>query len=187
MPNWSYTYYTLAGDANQVKELYGIMSEIESADMSDDSSWLGHLVERLGGDTDIFLSRGSWSNLELMDDNSLCFSVVHAWRHPEYMEDLIRSKFDKIYIYYQEQEPEAGIFTTNDLQGKYYPETIFLDAGGNIDYYIGEDVFAALSKISGRPITSWDEAFALVNSDDDLQLIEIEYDQRGPEPRDVKF
>lgn len=187
MPNWSYTYYTLTGDVGQIKELHGIMSELENTDAHDNPRWLGHLVERLGGDNDIFFSRGTWSDLEPRDDDSLCFSVEHAWRHPEYMEDLIRSKFDKLYIYYQEQEPEDGIFTTNDLHGEHYPETIYLEAGGNIDYYVGEDVFAELSKIAGRPIISWDEAFALVDSDDDLQLIEIEYDQRGPEPREVKF
>ena len=187
MPNWSYTYYTLTGDAGQIKVLHGIMSELENADSQNNPGWLGHLVERLYGDNDKFLCRGSWNDLELRDDNSLCFSVKHAWRHPDYMEDLIRSKFDKVYIYYQEQEPEDGIFTTNDLRGEHYPETIFLDAGGNIDYYVGEDVFAALSKIGGKPITSWDEAFALVDSNDDIQLIEIEYDQRGPEPRDVMF
>lgn len=187
MPNWSYTYYTLTGDVGQIKELHGIMSELENTDAHDNPRWLGHLVERLGGDNDIFFSRGTWSDLELRDDDSLCFSVEHAWRHPAYMEDLIRSRFDKLYIYYQEQQSEDGIFTTNDLHGEHYPETIYLDAGGNIDYYVGEDVFAELSKIAGRPISSWDEATALVASDDDLQLIEIEYDKRGPEPREVKF
>lgn len=187
MPNWSYTYYELTGDAGQIKELQRIMSELESIDRPNNPKWLGYLVERLGGDNDKFLSRGSWSDLELRDDDTLCFSIMHAWRHPEYLEDLIRSKFNKLYIYYQEQEPEDGIFTTNDLHSEHYPETIFLDAGGNIDYYVGEDVFAALTKIGGKPITSWEEAFALVGSNDDLQLIEIEYDQRGPEPREVKF
>lgn len=28
MPNWSYTYYTLTGDAGQIKALHGIMSEL---------------------------------------------------------------------------------------------------------------------------------------------------------------
>ena len=139
------------------------------------------------GDNDKFLCRGFWSDLELIDDGSLRFSVIHAWRHPEYLEDLIRSRFNKLYIYYQEQEPEAGVFSTNDLRGEHYPETIFLDAGGNIDYYVGEDVFTDLSKLSGKTISTWEEAFDFVNSNDEIQILEIEYDQRGPEPREVKF
>ena len=187
MPNWSYTYYTLTGDAVQLKELYGIMSELGNADTPNDPRWLGYLVEWLYGDNDKFLCRGFWSDLELIDDGRLCFSVIHAWRHPEYLEDLIRSRFNKLYIYYQEQEPEAGVFSTNDLRGEHYPETIFLDAGGNIDYYVGEDVFTDLSKLSGNTISTWEEAFDFVNSNDEIQILEIEYDQRGPEPREVKF
>ena len=187
MPNWSYTYYTLTGDAVQLKELYGIMSELGNADTPNDPRWLGYLVEWLYGDNDKFLCRGFWSDLELIDDGSLRFSVIHAWRHPEYLEDLIRSRFNKLYIYYQEQEPEAGVFSTNDLRGEHYPETIFLDAGGNIDYYVGEDVFTDLSKLSGKTISTWEEAFDFVNSNDEIQILEIEYDQRGPEPREVKF
>ena len=187
MPNWSYTYYTLTGDAVQLKELYGIMSELGNADTPNDPRWLGYLVEWLYGDNDKFLCRGFWSDLELIDDGRLCFSVIHAWRHPEYLEDLIRSRFNKLYIYYQEQEPEAGVFSPNDLRGEHYPETIFLDAGGNIDYYVGEDVFTDLSKLSGKTISTWEEAFDFVNSNDEIQILEIEYDQRGPEPREVKF
>ena len=187
MPNWSYTYYTLTGDAVQLKELYEVMSELGNADTPNDPRWLGYLVEWLYGDNDKFLCRGFWSDLELIDDGRLCFSVIHAWRHPEYLEDLIRSRFNKLYIYYQEQEPEAGVFSTNDLRGEHYPETIFLDAGGNIDYYVGEDVFTDLSKLSGNTISTWEEAFDFVNSNDEIQILEIEYDQRGPEPREVKF
>ena len=187
MPNWSYTYYTLTGDAVQLKELYEVMSELGNADTPNDPRWLGYLVECLYGDNDKFLCRGFWSDLELIDDGSLRFSVIHAWRHPEYLEDLIRSRFNKLYIYYQEQEPEAGVFSTNDLRGEHYPETIFLDAGGNIDYYVGEDVFTDLSKLSGKTISTWEEAFDFVNSNDEIQILEIEYDQRGPEPREVKF
>ena len=187
MPNWSYTYYTLTGDAVQLKELYEVMSELGNADTPNDPRWLGYLVEWLYGDNDKFLCRGFWSDLELIDDGSLRFSVIHAWRHPEYLEDLIRSRFNKLYIYYQEQEPEAGVFSTNDLRGEHYPETIFLDAGGNIDYYVGEDVFTDLSKLSGNTISTWEEAFDFVNSNDEIQILEIEYDQRGPEPREVKF
>ena len=47
MPNWSYTYYTLTGDAVQLKELYGIMSELGNADTPNDPRWLGYLVEWL--------------------------------------------------------------------------------------------------------------------------------------------
>ena len=187
MPNGSYTYYTLTGDAVQLKELYEVMSELGNADTPNDPRWLGYLVEWLYGDNDKFLCRGFWSDLELIDDGSLRFSVIHAWRHPEYLEDLIRSRFNKLYIYYQEQEPEAGVFSTNDLRGEHYPETIFLDAGGNIDYYVGEDVFTDLSKLSGKTISTWEEAFDFVNSNDEIQILEIEYDQRGPEPREVKF
>ena len=187
MPNWSYTYYTLTGDAVQLKELYEVMSELGNADTPNDPRWLGYLVEWLYGDNDKFLCRGFWSDLELIDDGSLRFSVIHAWRHPEYLEDLIRSRFNKLYIYYQEQEPEAGVFSTNDLRGEHYPETIFLDAGGNIDYYVGEDVFTDLSKLSGKTISTWEKAFDFVNSNDEIQILEIEYDQRGPEPREVKF
>ena len=188
MPNWSHTYYTLTGDTGQIKELHGIMSELEGIDEPNYCPrWLGLLVERLGGDIVRVPCRGSWSDLEHRNDDSLCFSITHAWRHPEYLEDLIRCKFDKLNIYYQEQELDGGIFTSNDLQGEHYPETVLLDAGGNIDYFVGEDAFAVLSKISGQTISTWKEAFDLVDSDDDMRLLEIEYDQHGSKPREVKF
>lgn len=117
--------------------------------------WLGHFVGRPGGDKVRIPCRGSWNDLEHWDDDSLCFTITHAWRHPEYLEDLIRSKFDKLNIYYQEQELDGGIFTSNDLQGEHYPETVLLDAGGNIDYFVGEVVFAVFSKISGQTILQW--------------------------------
>lgn len=188
MPNWSHTYYTLTGDTGQIKDLHGIMCELEGiGEPNGCPSWLGLLVERLGGDIVWVPCRGFWNDLEHRNDDSFCFSITHAWRHPEYLEDLIRCKFDKLNIYYQEQELDGGIFTSNDLQGEHYPETVLLDVGGNIDYFVGEVVFAVLSKISGQTISTWKEAFDLVDSDDDMRLLEIEYDQHGSKPREVKF
>lgn len=90
------------------------------------STWLGNLVIKLGGDWKKLYCRGSWDNLLLHDDGTVSFSVESAWDEPYEVRHFIEAKFPGIKIYYQCEEADMGIYTTNDAPGLFFPERYYL-------------------------------------------------------------
>jgi hypothetical protein BACCOPRO_01443 len=73
MPNWCSTAYVIDGDAKEVKQLYELMKGLEeretpSVENGFGTTWLGCLVDVLGGDWNKIYCRGDWSNLEMEQD-----------------------------------------------------------------------------------------------------------------------
>lgn len=115
------------------------------------STWLGNLVIKLGGDWNKVDCRGSWDNLLLHDDGTVSFCVESAWGEPYEVRELIEDKFPDIRIYYQSEEPDNVIYTTNDDTGEYFPEKYCLWVEDEeTDYYTSfEHLIEAVQKITG--------------------------------------
>ena len=84
MPNWCSASYAIEGDAEEVKSLYKLMKRLQeqkepSVPNGFGKTWLGCLVNALGGDYNKIHCRGDWSNLE-MEGNILKFT-----RHPNHV------------------------------------------------------------------------------------------------------
>ena len=163
MPNWSVTSYVLVGDRDQLDALYNRMSELEQmkeplVPNGFGPNWLGCLVKSLGGDPQKVYCRGSWSDL-CREDDSVTFDCEHAWSRPHEVEDLIRSVYPDIDIYFLEEELGMDIFQTNDTENAYFHDTVIIDIEDEgMEYYGDADALAELSRMKGETISTWEEA-----------------------------
>lgn len=164
MPNWCSAVYAIEGNANEVKKLYELMKELQerkepSVENGFGTTWLGCLVDALGGDWNKICCRGEWSNLE-MGNSVLKFATETAWSPCNETFDLVCKKFQSLRYYYQSEELGMAEYRTNDREGKYFPDKYVLDLCMPDKKYIYEYFtdFANLLKffeeISGQPVKS---------------------------------
>ena len=131
MPNWCSTAYVIEGNAKEVKSLYELMKGLQerkepSVENGFGTSWLGCLVDGLGGDWNKTYCRGDWSNLEMNGDN-LQFTTETAWSPCNEVFDLVCEKFPSLHYYYQAEEPGCVFYQTNDSEGTYFPDRYLVD------------------------------------------------------------
>ncbi len=126
MPNWCNTAYTLVGDKEELDALHKTMSELEQSDQPTEplrfgSTWLGNLVEALGGDPKDIRCRGEWQNLDYRG-GAITFNTETAWSPCNEVWDLVRSRYPSIDYYFLAEECGNCLYLTNDAEGLYYPE-----------------------------------------------------------------
>ena len=164
MANWCYTAYVVEGDAEEVKNLYELMKGLQerkepSIKNGFGTTWLGCLVDALGGDWNEVSCRGYWNDLE-MTDNILRFMTETAWKPCYGTFDLVREKFPSLCCYYRTEEPGMVIYETNDSEGKYFPEKYRVEIYTPEDDFYSEyftelsAVFARLEELSGQSVKS---------------------------------
>ena len=116
MPNWCSASYAIEGDAEEVKSLYKLMKRLQeqkepSVPNGFGKTWLGCLVNALGGDYNKIHCRGDWSNLE-MEGNILKFTTETAWSPCDETFELVCEKFPTLCYFYQS---EAVSYTHLDV------------------------------------------------------------------------
>lgn len=133
MPNWCSTAYAIDGDAKEVRQLYELMKGLEERDspsVKNDfgTTWLGCLVDALGGDWKKIKCRGDWSFLELDEDDDIVrFCTETAWYPCNEVLEFVCKKFPSLNYYCQAEEPGQNIYITNDKEGKYFYEKYLVD------------------------------------------------------------
>lgn len=172
MPNWCCTTYAIEGDVMEVKSLYETMKELQerkepSVENGFGTTWLGCLVDALGGDWNEVSCRGDWNSLEMIGD-TLRFTTETAWAPCNETFDLVCKKFPSLHYYYQTEEPGMAIYATNDSEGKYFPDKYHVELNTPEDEFYSEyfaelsAVFEWLEKISGKEVKSEKEVDELV-------------------------
>lgn len=175
MPNWCYTQYAVRGDKKQVKRLYNKMKKLQEMETplvenGFGPSWLGCLVKSLGADPKTVYCRGSWSDLDMVAEDTIRFNTEHAWSRPDEVEDLLCEKFPGLQIFFLEEELGMDIFQTNDIYGEFFTENIIIDEEENgMEYYTMEDALERLSELKGEPVTDWEAAEAFASAINDAQ------------------
>lgn len=167
MPNWCTSTLIATGDKEEIHDLYERMKRLQ--DMQEPlkpngfgTTWLGNLVEDLGKSYDQVSCRGSWSDLELIDDKTLKFYTETAWYRCTEVEDLIVEKYPSIFIYFQCEEGGVGIYETNDDSGKYFPERYMIDVENDECYYMDEDdSLDFIQEFFGLDFKNMDEAMRI--------------------------
>lgn len=171
MPNWCSTAYVIEGNVKEVKSLYELMKGLQerkepSVENGFGISWLGCLVDELGGDWNKTYCRGDWRNLEMNGDN-LQFTTETAWSPCNEVFDLVCEKFPSLHYYYQAEEPGCVFYQTNDSEGTYFPDRYLVDLCTADDKYYFEyfqdtkTLFDWLGEIAGKPIQSMEDAETL--------------------------
>lgn len=131
MPNWCSTAYAIEGDAKEVKKLYGLMMGLQkrkepSVKNGFGTTWVGCLVDALGGDYNEICCRGDWNSLERVG-NVLKLETETAWGPCNETFELVCQKFPTLSYYYQSEEPGMAGYWTNDVEGKYFPDKYIAD------------------------------------------------------------
>lgn len=172
MPNWCSTAYAIEGDAEEVKSLYETMKELQerkepSVENGFGTTWLGCLVDALGGNWKEVYCRGDWDKLQF-DGEVLKFNTLTAWVPCDATFDFVCHKFPTLRCYYQAEEPGLASYWTNDREGKYFPDRyvvdLFTPAGEWFRGYLTTqaELFEWFEKVSGRHVESQQDIHTVV-------------------------
>lgn len=131
MPNWCFTKYALEGNEQETKALYELMKELEAKEKPAvpngfGTTWLGCLVNALGGVWENIRCRGTWEYIEL-ENGILNIMTETAWAPCNECFDFICKKFQSLRYYYQAEEPGLGLYTTNDADGQFFFDRYLVD------------------------------------------------------------
>ena len=88
-------------------------------DNSFGKTWLGCLVNKLGGNWQEVYCRGSWRDLD-WNGAILRFNTETAWGPMNEVFKFIKTIYPSLRIYYQAEEDGMGVFITNDAEGSYF-------------------------------------------------------------------
>ena len=141
MPNWCSTEYYVVGSKKELSDLNKKMEKLENRKESlvkNDfgNTWLGNLVESLGGDWKKVYCRGQWMcRVYNKENNSLTFTTETAWKEMDEWRKFIESCYKTIKILFVTEEPGCGIYQTNDLEGVFFKDKYVLDYTENVDYF----------------------------------------------------
>lgn len=171
MPNWCSASYAIEGDAEEVKSLYKLMKRLQeqkepSVPNGFGKTWLGCLVNALGGDYNKIHCRGDWNNLE-MEGKILKFTTETAWSPCDETFELVCEKFPTLCYFYQSEEPGLAEYWTNDQEGKYFPDKYIADLCTPNDkwykeYFVNQtEIFKWFEEISGQSVESITEILAI--------------------------
>lgn len=141
MPNWCSTDYYVLGSRKEIMDLSKRMERLENRKKSlinngFGNTWLGNLVNNLGGDWENVYCRGEWMCREWnKEKNTLTFTTETAWQEMKEWRKFIESCYKTIKILYVTEEPGMGIYKTNDLNEIFFKAKFVLDYGEDIEYF----------------------------------------------------
>lgn len=183
MPNWSTTDYFVIGSPKEIMDLNKKMEKLENRKKSlvkngFGNTWLGNLVQYLGGDWEKVYCRGEWMcrNYD-KERNALTFTTETAWQEMNEWRRFIESCYKTIKILYVTEEPGCGIYQTNNKEGIFFKSKYILDYGEDVEYFEtlnqAIDFIEKLTEISIEEktvngIQKELDAYAEENEDEDL-------------------
>lgn len=141
MPNWCSTDYYVLGSRKEIMDLSKRMERMENRKKSlinngFGNTWLGNLVNNLGGDWENVYCRGEWMCREWnKEKNTLTFTTETAWQEMKEWRRFIESCYKTIKILYVTEEPGMGIYKTNDLDEIFFKAKFVLDYGEDVEYF----------------------------------------------------
>lgn len=161
-----------------MKALFELMKDLEEREEPSvpngfGKTWLGCLVDALGGDWNTIRCRGEWTGRELWE-NTLRMETETAWAPCLETYDFICEKFPSLTYYFRSEEPGMCDYWTNDTNGIYFPERYLVElCTPQEEYYTEyfqtlEEAFEWLEEFCGHPIRSEQDVSALDDEWDKL-------------------
>lgn len=166
MANWCISEYKLTGDRQELDAVYELMHGLEAMEkprVENDfgSTFLGCLVDALGGDWQTTLCRGAWHNL-VRGQDCITFTTESAWNPANEVWDMMCDSFPSLRYYFYAEEPGCAIYQTNDAEGLYYPNRIKAEYEKDDDWHeaffrTADDALTWLNKSTGKSFESIDD------------------------------
>ena len=165
MANLAEVTYNCVGDKKQIKALYRTLSNLNKRKTPVVKNgwgllWLGCVIEKLGGNWENYSCRGEILDF-YMDDDVLVINQETAWGEQDGFRQFLKETYPDIEIYYVEEEPGCGVYSTNDSSGIYFPDRYFLDCcGGDMSEYYRtiDEAVKDVQDIVGHPVEPTVEA-----------------------------
>lgn len=152
MPNWCYNITFIYGDKKQLEEFWNVIEKEvlkEGKGLKENSwnnLWLGNIFLHFYNDEEVYdlglMFRGSFID---SDEESLYFDKEKgfiqmryetAWNpNVESWDTLLKDFFPKLKEVTQSEEPNEGIYVTNDYDKLFFDDEYYLDACVNDNYY----------------------------------------------------
>jgi len=181
MCNWCYSSYVIDGKRKEVQSLFSKMNNLENrkkplVDNTFGKTWLGCLVNKLGGNWQEVYCRGSWSNLD-WNGAILRFNTETAWGPMNEVFKFIKSVYPSLEIYYSAEEDMMGVFITNDKDGRYFKDRFRVEYDCDYEYFKSiEGVCTYVSGIIGKEVKTRKEMESAINdwnedTEDDDRMI----------------
>lgn len=130
MTNYYFSDYVFEGDKKELDEMEAMLRRLEAMkeedfpikDVAWSSTWNGFVFNEFGYDPEEFeTAKGSWDDLQRLNDNALSIHIKSAWFAPDDMIDLFYEKWPSLRTYYYREQPKSLIYEKHDEEGKYFP------------------------------------------------------------------
>ncbi len=140
MANWAYTNYVISGP-NEVLEKIEKAIISHSVSEGADEHWEGDILNALGAewvsrDQDRekgLYMRGFINEKPWWSGDDLRFWAEEAWDITDF-DIVLKKKFPEIKVYWAVEEEGMGIYKTNDREGLYFEDKVYVDTCINGDY-----------------------------------------------------
>lgn len=155
MANYYFSDYVFEGEKKDLDEMESILRRLEAMKEEDfpikdvdwGSTWNGFVFNEFGYDPEEFeTAKGSWDDLQRLNDNALSIHIESAWWAPDDMIDLFCEKWPSLRAYYYREQPESGIYEKDDREGKYFPFNYILVGDILIQDENGEDEYSPVEE-----------------------------------------
>ena len=147
MANWASSTYQIEGDKETLKTIHDIYREYMNGTRAyaegSCSTWFGNLFKDINKPIpkDYYM-RGFIEEIELSNDGQLLtIRAEEAWGATDFRR-MLRKCYPDLTIYFIVEEPGCEVYATNDAEGKYFPERIYIDAckdGNYISEYFTDE------------------------------------------------
>lgn len=174
MANLCSTSYVIEGQKEVLQKIYVAVNETKC------NAWEGEILLNLGytlKELEKYKLRGSIYYLEDFDGDVIRLQCEEAWVVSDFSM-LLEKKFD-VKVYYMAEEPGCEYYVTNDDNGIYFPERVFVDVciNGNFlgeYFYDTDEAYDYVYELSG--LRTDDEIEEFNNADNDDFIYIHEYD-----------
>lgn len=176
MANWASIAYVIEGPEDTLSKIWEAVQNPSTCLENSSKGWEGNILLSLGipweerhivkdkttdGET-VNSVRGNYLRGFIDDDcckdanGFIHLFAEEAWGLTDFAK-LLSSKFPDIKIYWTVQENDGEFYCTNDKEGKYFPERVYVDVCYNgqymVEYFQNEDsAFKWIAKLTDNKI-----------------------------------
>ena len=163
MANCCYVEYKCVGKREQMKELLEALHLVMNRETSRvenkwGKTWLGYLVEELQGHAASYTLRGRILDFKY-DKEVLTVIQETDWEEQRDMRIFLKEQLPEVDVYYTEEEPGGEVFSTNDVEGRFFPYRYMLEGNDDSRHFCSiEEAAQTVAEIVGHEVTAEEEA-----------------------------
>lgn len=188
MANWALTDYAIEGPIETLKKIEQAILDHPVREGSDEK-WEGNILTALGIEwvdrymdpknglyMRGFVEEPAWYTRE---GQTLRFSAMEAWDVTDFWIALERG-LPGIKVYWRTEEEGCEIFSTNDVNGYYFPERymveVCLDGKDDQEYFVYQsDLFKWLYKLTNGKVNTLEKAEEFNREHEDPETLQDDY------------